>query len=112
MLYDMKNIMELITKAVRKTVQSMKPAEIVFGTVKSETPLQIFVDQKTILDQDFCHMSQAVQDYKTEIEFEADGILQIRSVTIKNGLHIGDKVRMLRYNEGQDFLILDRVVNV
>ena len=111
MLYDMTDIMRLITKAVKQTVEGMKPAEVVSGTVQSVAPLRIFVDQKKILDGDFCHLTRAVRDYRTEIEWEEDGLRRTRTVTVKNGLNAGDRVRMLRYNGGQDFLILDRMVD-
>lgn len=111
MLYNMKDIMELIAKTVKQTIASTKPTELVSGTVKSVSPLQIFVDQKQILDSDFCHLTRAVQDYETEIEWEEGGIRQTRTVTVNNGLQPGDRVRMLRYNQGQDFLILDKVVD-
>lgn len=51
-------------------IEHSKPPIIMFGTVKSVDPLEVYVDQKTILKQRELVLSRNVTDFQTEISFD------------------------------------------
>ncbi|GMQ57078.1 DUF2577 domain-containing protein [Vallitalea sediminicola] len=61
-----------------------------YGQVIEIYPLQIQVDQRFILDEDFLVLTS--------------------TVAVNNSLHIGDKVVLLRAQGGQQYIVLDKVV--
>ncbi|WP_273328013.1 DUF2577 domain-containing protein [Vallitalea guaymasensis] len=61
-----------------------------YGQVIEIHPLQIQVDQRFILDEDFLVLTS--------------------TVAINNSLNIGDKVVLLRAQGGQQYIVLDKVV--
>ncbi|QUH32008.1 DUF2577 domain-containing protein [Vallitalea guaymasensis] len=61
-----------------------------YGQVIEIHPLQIQVDQRFILDEDFLVLTS--------------------TVAVNNLLHIGDKVVLLRAQGGQQYIVLDKVV--
>lgn len=63
-----------------------KQAYMVFGTVVRVNPLQIAIDSKLVLTKDF---------------------LMLSTLMMETPLKVGDKVRMLRLNEGQLFYVLE-----
>lgn len=52
-------------------------------------------------------MSRNVTDY--EVEIKIGDVIQSR--TVLNSLKVGEKVLMLRKSGGQEYIIIDRVVN-
>ena len=63
-----------------------KQAYMVFGTVVEVDPLHIAIDSKLVLPEDF---------------------LMLSTLMMETPLKEGDKVRMLRLNEGQLFYVLE-----
>lgn len=61
-----------------------------YGQVIEIHPLQIQVDQRFILDEDFLVLTS--------------------TVAVKNSLNNGDKVVLLRAQGGQQYIVLDKVV--
>lgn len=61
-----------------------------YGQVIEIHPLQIQVDQRFILDEDFLVLTS--------------------TVAVNNSLNIGDKVVLLRAQGGQQYIVLDKVV--
>lgn len=101
----MPNLVELIRQIVSETQASSEPTDLVYGTVKSVSPLSVQIDQKTVLTSDFLVMTKNVSDYK--VDMEIDG--QLKKVTIKNGLKAGDKVILIKQYGGQSFLVQDKI---
>lgn len=62
---------ERLLKAIQSVssaaVQAGAPTGIYYGTVTSETPLQILVEQKMELTEEFLVLSSAVRDHKVEL---------------------------------------------
>ena len=126
--------MKIIKQAGVEAVRASVPADLLFGTVQSESPLQIFINQKIILSGDEIILSRNVTDYETELSFDDPDIKQIyttwnmaeteesqqqkiafkakinHKVTIYNGLKAGERVAVLRLQGGQKFFVIDRVV--
>lgn len=76
-----------INKGVKDNSQDVT---FYYGQVIEIHPLQIQVDQRFILDEDFLVLTS--------------------TVAVNNSLHIGDKVVLLRAQGGQQYIVLDKVV--
>ena len=81
-------LLQMIKLAAIEAVEATKPCVAVYGTVKSKAPLTINIDQKITLTSSFLVVTNTVKDI----------------------LNIGDTVVMLRIQGGQQFLVLDKVV--
>lgn len=123
----MADMNELIKKIALFAIEETKPTTLVFGEVTSVSPLKITIDQKFTLSQDFLILTNNVRDHDVYVTVDfstetknlsADSINLSHSHSIKgkkkirvhNGLTKGEKVILIRFNKGQKFLILDRVV--
>ncbi|QGQ93957.1 DUF2577 domain-containing protein [Paenibacillus psychroresistens] len=97
-------LLNLIKQASIGAVEAGNPMNVQFGMVSSMNPLEVNLDQRFTLEEDFL----IVPDTLTEL------IITIGSTeyTIRRGLELGDKVILLRVQGGQQFIILDRVVGV
>ena len=81
-------LLQMIKLAAIEAVEATKPCAAVYGTVKSKAPLTINIDQKITLTSSFLVVTNTVKDI----------------------LSVGDTVVMLRMQGGQQFLVLDKVV--
>lgn len=71
---DASRIIQIIKQAATETIENSKPVAVLFGTVQSIAPLTIFVDQKTILEEEEIILIDNVRDYKTQISFDNPNI--------------------------------------
>lgn len=101
----MPNLVEIIKQAALEAFKESKPMEIIYGTVEKESPLEIRIDQKRLFTETFLILSNAVKDFKTNINI--NGVTQ--ECTIYNSLKKNEKVILLRFQGGQKYLILDRM---
>ncbi|MGX4600406.1 DUF2577 domain-containing protein [Faecalimicrobium sp. JNUCC 81] len=101
----MPNLVEIIKQAALEAFKESKPMEIIYGTVEKEYPLEIRIDQKRLFTETFLVLSNAVKDFKTRINI--NGITQ--ECTIYNSLKKNEKVILLRFHDGQKYLVLDRM---
>ena len=131
MLPDANGIIKKIHKAAVDAVEASKPVNVYFGEVLSASPLKINVEQKMILGEKQLILSRNVTDYKTKISggniqnyyytglttesgtapvspshVHAVGKIE---VTVHNGLVVGDEVILIRQQEGQKFIVWDRI---
>ena len=120
-------------KAALEAVDASKPVDILYGTVQSVNPLEIFVEQKLILTKEFIIVPEHLTDYETEITFDNPEVKQIyttwnmeetqesnrakisfkqpavkHKITIYNALKEGDSVILLRKQGGQRYVVFDR----
>lgn len=63
----MANLTELIKKAAVEAINASNPAAFYFGTVTSASPLEINIEQKMILSEEFLILTNAVKDYDVEM---------------------------------------------
>lgn len=126
------DIVNLVKRAAVEAVDANKPTSVCFGKVISASPLQISVEQKMTLGAKQLILTRNVTDFKTSItggniqnfyyvgtdpnvttqpvspsHVHAVGKI---SVTVHNGLVVGDEVILLRQQGGQKYIVLDRVV--
>ena len=81
--------------------------QFIYGKVLSIDPLTVSIDQKIILQSGFLVVPEHLTDYKMTVEFAGAET----TYTFKNSLRIEDKVALLQQKCGQQYLILDRVVD-
>ena len=110
----MPTLLEKIKQAAMEAVKASEPADFVFGTVISEKPLNIQVDQKLILTAEFLFLTSNVMEYSVKakmfaVESDGDGV-EKQKMTVYNGLQNGDKVIMLKQQGGQKYVVLDKII--
>lgn len=126
MLRNMNDIVKSIKKSSEETSVAMDPVLVLFGEVTSISPLKILIEQRLEPDEDFFILTRAVRDY--EVEMTVDHITEETSggsgeaayaahtheyvgrkkFTIHNGLVVGDKVKLLRVQGGQRYVVFDK----
>ena len=109
---------EIIKRVALDAVHAESPTEAVFGKVLSVNPLKIKVGDKLQLGSTFFILTKNVQDYEVEIEGDfSSGTDETpttaestsKTVIIKNGLKVNDKVLLLRLLGGQRYVVWDKV---
>lgn len=128
------DLVKNMKKAALEAVDASKPADILYGTVQSVNPLEIFVEQKLILTKEFIIVPEHLTDYETEITFDDPEVKQIyttwnmeetqesnrakisfkqpavkHKITVYNALKEGDSVILFRKQGGQRYVVFDRV---
>ena len=98
-------LLEVIKQAALDAVRESMPVEVVVGTVESASPLQIRLDQKTLLDEDFLILTREVKDYKVDMTVEGG---TRRTYTVHNTLKKGEKCFLLMKQGGDDYIVLCR----
>lgn len=87
----MPDLLETIKKAAVDAVVASNPTSVVFGTVTATAPLRINLEQKLVL---------------------GTGQLIGTARVASEGLLNGDKVILIRMQGGQQYVVLDKVVNL
>lgn len=127
---DANELVDTLKRAAVEAVKAGKPVNVYFGEVVSASPLKINVEQKMILGEKQLVLSRNVTDFKTNItagniknyyytgdvnsgtapvspsHVHAVGTIE---VTVHNGLAVGDGVILIRQQEGQRFIVVDRI---
>lgn len=92
--------------------------DILIGQVTSTSPLKIKIDNRFEVGSDFILLTSAVQDF--EVEMTVDHETETTSAHIHKykgkkkflvhlALEVGEKVLALRVQNGQKFVIIDRL---
>lgn len=122
-------LVRLIKKAATDAVKEGQPCSVLFGTVKSETPLIISVDgdEKRNLTKEFLYLTRNVKDYK--IDMTVDHVTEARgggsgeaafsshthayrgkkTYLVHNKLRAGERVLLLMMQGGNKYIVLDRM---
>lgn len=127
---DANGIVKKVHQAAIDAMESTKPVNVYFGEVVSASPLKINVEQKMVLGEKQLILTRNVTDFKTKItagniknyyytgdvnsgtapvspsHVHAVGTID---VTVHNGLAVGDGVILIRQQEGQNFIVVDRI---
>ena len=131
MLADANELVEALKRAAIDAIEAKKPVNVYFGKVESAAPLKINVEQKMVLGEKQLILSRNVTNFKTSItggniknyyytgsttdsgtapvspsHVHAVGKIEI---TVHNGLVVGDEVILIRQQEGQKFIVVDRI---
>lgn len=124
----MANINDAIKQLVMQTLQNTELSDVVSGEVINNNPLQIKIDSKIILTDEFLVLTNNVRDYETTVDYievteseeetdteETDKeetpepTPKTAKCTIHNALKVGDNVLMLQQSGGQMFIVLDKI---
>lgn len=131
---------DTVKMIVQKYLNEMKPTELVYGEVTSDSPLKIKVDNRFELDETFLILSQNVRETWIKIpeqdDFKHFHIVPVwktdeggapphihtispwkteealPKIKLWRGLKTGDKVLMFRVKQGGQYLVLERVEGV
>ena len=129
MLADANGLVEAMKRAARDERESSKPVNVYFGEVVSAAPLKINVEQKMVLGESQLILTRNVTDYMTTVTVQWNteigvlssdgkttappphlhGIVGQKNFLMHNALEVGDEVILLRQQEGQKFIVIDRV---
>lgn len=100
-------LVKAMKRAALDAMESTKPVNVCFGKVVSVSPLQINIEQKMILGKSQLILSRNVTDFKTKLTLH--GYYEKREITIHNALAVGDEVILIRQQEGQKYVVVDRI---
>lgn len=106
MLADASGFLEIIKKAALEAQTAAKPVNIQFGEVRSVVPLKICVEQKLLLGEAQLILTRNVTEHRVAITVQGE---TKKSIVVHNALKIGDKVILIRQQEGQEFIVVDRI---
>lgn len=91
------NMIGIVNEAINRKLNSISFTNIIVGTVESVKPLQIRINSRILIGQSFIEpMSLGLNDYSPNSALP---------------LVVGEKVQMVRYNNGQRFYILGKSVS-
>lgn len=127
------NLTQVIQGIVRETMKAYQPAEMQIGTVTAVNPLEITLDTTMqVLKQQVLYLSETVVEKKipvlehthqtpegttqpallqNEIICDEHGTglgVKDNSIIFNNALSVGDKVILMRVQNGQKFVIVSR----
>ena len=105
------SMIDLIKQVSLQAFASTNPVNIIFGTVSSESPLEIEIHQKLKLTKEFLVMTEHVTKYEIDLKHNHGGTDALTKVVIREGLKKGDGVVLARVQGGQQFVVLDKVVD-
>ena len=125
---DSDDLVFLIKTIIKNTITDMQPTNMIYGEVKSISPLAIEIDQKITLTDLQLILTRNVTEWTENIEidwtstthhhdFNGDGTVVdgntnlkgIYHIKHKTGLQVGEKVILLMLAGGQQYVVLDRV---
>lgn len=129
MLADANGLVEAMKRAARDERESSKPVNVYFGNVISKSPLKINVEQKMILGESQLILTRNVTDYMTTVTVQWNteigvlssdgkttdqpphlhGIVGTKNFLMHNALEVDDEVILIRQQEGQKFIVIDRI---
>ena len=105
MLADCTELVKMLKQTALDAVDAKKPAAVYYGTVLSAAPLKIDVEQKMTLSQAQLVLTRAVVDHYVDIEVKHE----TEDEEGGTGAEAGERVIIIRFQEGQKFLVVDRV---
>jgi hypothetical protein len=119
-LFNADDFLKLIKKTSMDAFIASKPTDVVFGKVISVSPLKIKIDQKLTLTSAQLVLSRQVTDYSVNVSFNwtteiaGDHRHNVsssanKSMTIHNGLIVGEEVFMIQMSGGQKYIVIDRI---
>ena len=103
MLADFTGLVEMVRKTVIETVDRSKPSGVYFGKVISVKPIQISVDQKLILTEEFIVLGRYITEFSVDCTIDGE---------TWRGLRKGDKLLLFREQGGQRYCVVDWVERV
>lgn len=106
-----------IRKLGSEAVGAGNPVAVLFGTITNINPLEVNVDQRFTLDEDFLILTESLQRYELDLKHthllpgsEVTKDALIDKIVVRPGLQKGDIVLLLQVQGGQKYVVWDKVV--
>jgi len=64
---DFVELQKCLRRLCKDTIEAHKPCNVLFGTVTQESPLEITIDAKHVLTEDFIVLTRNVTDHEIEM---------------------------------------------
>lgn len=121
------SISQLVKMAALEAMEASRPVNVFIGTVVSESPLSIKIDQKRTLTSEFLVLCREVTDYDVEMTVDhmtekmqgggkdpsftghAHPYKGRKVFTVHKALKEGEKVAVVQVQGGQQYLVIDRI---
>ena len=102
---------ERLASLIAQNRSTITKSNFIFGEVRSVEPLEIYVDGLPTIISDMIVLGRNVKEYKAYKDSHSHPTVGSASdfVTVNRGLQIGDKVFMIRSNDGQKFYVAERL---
>lgn len=125
-MYNTNDIIRMIKTAALEVINSTKPTEVYFGTVRVLNPLTIDVEQKnSLIDKENVDivLTNNVKEHYVDITVNHNTETETCTVAHKHkysgrkkilmhyGLQVGEKVILIRVQGGQKYIVVDRLEN-
>ncbi|PYI57016.1 DUF2577 domain-containing protein [Paenibacillus flagellatus] len=101
----MKRLVEAIKQAGVGAVDATRPVIVQYGTVTKTNPLEVNVDQRLTLPEDFLIVPEELTEYKVTVSTTSGP----QEIVIRKALAVGEGVALLRVQGGTQYFILGRV---
>lgn len=121
-------LVQVLKQIANEANDAKRPVQLLFGTVTSDSPLEIMIDQKRTLTSEFLVLCREVTDYDVEMtvdhqveKMQGGGgdpsfashqhMYKGRKVfKVHKALKVGEKVALISMQGGKTYLVIDRVV--
>ncbi|MDQ0063561.1 DUF2577 domain-containing protein [Paenibacillus harenae] len=109
-------LLDSIKKAGAAAYASGNPMAVLVGKVTSVNPLEVNVDPRFTLPEDFLIVPESLTKMEVDLSHShnsyegSTGEALTNKVVIRKGLEAGDAVLLLRVQGGQQYVVLDKVV--
>ena len=99
-----------IKEIVQDIIGAYNPSDIIIGTVVSLSPIQVEVDgdSEYIPSRSFI-VPESMMEKTVNATFSDETGTHNGTLTIEPALHVGDMVIILKCQQGQKYLIMDKV---
>lgn len=110
-------MLDVIKKAAKAVGDASNPVHILYGDVESVEPLSVRINPRFLLKGEALVVPESLKRYEVNLQHNhtttggSTGDALYDPVVIRPGLQKGDKVLLIRMQEGQQYVILDKVVD-
>ncbi len=111
-------LVEVIQEIVIETVDVTKPMEALLGLVVSVEPLKISLTDNFVISAEAIKLVRNVTDFEVEVEVDLEtekaqshshNIRGKKMLKTYNGLKVGEKVLIYRWQGGKRYIVVDRI---
>lgn len=96
-------MLDAIKQAAIDAVKAEGPVMVQLGSVTKINPLEVLVDNRLSLQEDFLIVPESLTELKATVGNQ--------EIVIRKPLAAGDKLLLIRMQGGQRYVIMDRVVS-
>ncbi len=101
----------MVKKITQDTMNQASLVQFMYGTVTSTSPLEINIEQRLTLQEDFLFLTNNVIDHEVYMTTENEiGNETKKLYKVHHGLIVGDQVMLMRMQGGQQYIVLNKLV--